>query len=132
MLVNYEEINPDGYAEYLDNEKYHHTDKGCEIEMVKIDGNRVGEPTCRGLYKKCLTHNVLCSKTGWEQGWYLGTQSKEMIETCKRCGCLIWNKYIQKKKYCSACKEIVNKEMTKANNKLRKEIRLQNKLKANL
>lgn len=71
----------------LDNPKYHHSKKGCDVFMYYKQGER-GFP----VLKYCLTHNVVCSKTGWETGWYNGECSKDIwvddfyINKCKICG----------------------------------------------
>jgi len=90
--------NPSGYADYLENEHYHHSDKGCQIEIAIEMGTRPGELPCPGVVKKCLTHSCVCSKTGWEKGFYNGTDSR--IPTCQ-CG-----KELEGKNHlCHTCKE---------------------------
>lgn len=74
--------NPSGYADYLGNEHYHHSDKGCQIEMTTELGTRKGEISLPGVIKKCLTHNCVCSKTGWEKGFYNGTDSRANLCQC--------------------------------------------------
>ena len=78
-----ETYNPSGYADYLANKHYHHSDKGCQIEMGTELGTRKGEVSLLGVVKRCLTHNCVCSKTGWEHGWYGGTNSR--VASCE-CG----------------------------------------------
>jgi len=62
---------PNNYQEYLSNDIFHDTGKGCQIEM-RISRSYIG-----GLVvnKYCHTHQKLCSKTGWEMGKYLGKRS---------------------------------------------------------
>ena len=74
--------NPSSYADYLENDKFHHSDKGCKIEMNIAKGTRKGERVLTGVIKRCLTHNCVCSKTGWEKGWYLGSMSSLNVCNC--------------------------------------------------
>jgi hypothetical protein len=117
-----EQYNPNGYADYLENEHYHHSDKGCQIEMDVRVGNRKGEPISFGVVKKCLTHGVLCSKTGWEMGIYLGVNSRIFI--CVKCGKELTNKGV----YCQECLKIVKLENRQKyqviGRELRRKIRL--------
>lgn len=119
MSIKVEEeefYNPSGYADYLSNKHYHHSDKGCQIEMTIEMGNRPGEPSLPGVVKKCLTHNCICSKTGWEKGWYQGTPSISTVNYCE-CG-----KEIElKKKLCYDCLQIHKKENKKRELKKRKD-----------
>ena len=82
-------FNPYHHLEYLKNERYHHSDKGCEVEMISVEANRKDKSSFSLINKFCKTHQVKCSKIGWELGWYGGTQSvpeKTFINTCKICG----------------------------------------------
>jgi hypothetical protein len=89
-----DEIIPDNVEQYLKDEHFHHSLRGCKCVVLPIsakDGNRIDN----GVYKKCLTHNVDCSKTGWELGHYLGNNNKgtkEVTHTCE-CGKQFRNKY---------------------------------------
>lgn len=99
----YQEIMPDNYLEIKDNNKYHHSLKGCDIEVIVevIDENiRVN--------KFCNTHQKLCSKTGWELGWYNGTKSVviEKAEYCLNCGGKI-SVPMAHRIYCSECKSTI-------------------------
>jgi len=101
-----DDYNPSGYADYLENEHYHHSDKGCQIKMEIIMGNRPGEIPYPGVIKRCLTHNVICSKTGWEKGWYGG--NKTIYNICE-CG----NEIDKKKHFCEECRLKHNEENKK-------------------
>lgn len=75
MLVTFnpESYYPDGYADFLPNPHFHNADKGCNC-FVQI--SNIGKKNSRrrvNVY--CLTHNITCSKTGWELGWYLGNNN---------------------------------------------------------
>ena len=74
MLIQEEIIN-----DFLSNKKFHDIRKGCNVISFQ-------ERADKGILelKKCLTHNVICSKTGWEDGWYMGTKSKELPSKYKR------------------------------------------------
>ena len=106
IIMSEETYNPDSYADYLENEYYHHSDKGCQIEMTIANGTRKGEPALPGVIKKCLTHNCICSKTGWEKGFYLGKNSA--INYCK-CG----KEISQNKHFCKDCIKIKRQETIK-------------------
>lgn len=94
-------IYPDNLIEVLNNDKFHHTEKDCDMESSPYkssDGNWSQEYFCK-------THNVLCSKTGWELGYYMGTKTKKLPSDyyCEDCGCLI--KSVNRKFYCDHCLE---------------------------
>jgi len=57
-----------------DNEHFHCSAKGCEIEMRLMRTDYYGDYI---IQKYCHKHNRVCSKTGWELGWYLGKQTKK-------------------------------------------------------
>ena len=103
--------NPSGYADYLENEHYHHSDKGCQIEMTTEMGTRPGEIFLSGVVKKCLTHNCVCSKTGWEKGWYRGTKSVSIICECGK-------ELEGKNRLCDNCKKIHSQ-----NSKIKEQIK---------
>jgi len=75
------------------------------------------------INKICKTHNIKCSKTGWELGWYLGTNSKALwtiIKICQNCG----QDYRSKRptaRYCKNCGIKIRKERIIFNNKKVKE-----------
>jgi hypothetical protein len=60
----------------LDNQYFHHKDKGCKLE------NREGESCQRGnriyKYQYCLTHNVDVCLCGWQKGFHYGTNSRKL------------------------------------------------------
>lgn len=95
--LNEDAYRPDNYNEVCNNEKFHFSDKGCDIEM-RLEKNE----DCYGLYKYCKTHKVLCSKTGWELGWYQGTKS--VIDVY----CINCNKKIQHGNFCKHCRSDIN------------------------
>ncbi len=97
------EILPDNYLEIKDNDKYHHSLKGCDIEViVEVVNENVR------VNKYCKTHQILCSKTGWELGWYMGTKSViiEKAEYCLNCGCKI-DRPMAHRIYCRKCKSTI-------------------------
>ena len=102
-LKEHQEITPSNYKEIKDNDKFHHSLKGCNIEMIatKYDDTIA-------ITKICKTHNVLCSKTGWELGWYMGTKSViiEKAEYCLNCGCKI-DRPMAHRIYCRKCKSTI-------------------------
>lgn len=81
-------FNSPYYHDFLSHERFHHSEKGCQVEMCKA----VSNDNHLSITKKCLTHNVECSKTGWELGWYLGTENRIFKKQkfydipCQRCG----------------------------------------------
>lgn len=66
--------------DYLQHNRYHHSMKGCECEMRirRRDNHNIA------INKFCITHNILCSKTGWELGWYLGRKSEKPVPEFNR------------------------------------------------
>ena len=95
----------DNYKKYLSNEHFHHSEKGCEIEIRRTSNvlrdNRIS------INRYCKTHDCLCSKTGWELGWFSGTnnrnyKSKQVKKRCQNC-----NEFFIAKsgntKYCREC-----------------------------
>ena len=69
------DMTPHNADDYLLNDKYHSFLKGCECEMRIVSGVRGDDKENKAVNKFCKTHNVLCSKTGWEIGWFHGTKS---------------------------------------------------------
>jgi len=125
-----EDYNYDGYADHLENEHFHHSDKGCKCEMFVRYGTRKGEVSLPMVAKRCLTHNVECHKEGFEIGFMGGTDSSKIY--CQDCGCEIKGgttatrcAFCQKKFNTSKCQEwaVNNKEYLKQK---RKEKRHQN------
>lgn len=53
------------------NQHFHSSAKGCSL--TQIHGAKWSGKDIENYY--CLTHGVICTKTGWELGWYLGTKS---------------------------------------------------------
>ena len=84
-----ENFTPDNYEEVKDDIHYHHSLKKCDCE---IRVSRTPDERCSVFYTKyCKTHDVICSKTGWELGWYQGTKSERLgnVDTwipCNKCG----------------------------------------------
>ena len=93
-------FNPDNYSQYLDNEHYHHSDKGCDVEVLVLTDKRNDGKGNKSVNKICHTHSKVCSKTGWELGWYMGTESKTLFRerTCVICGVPIYSH--QKQVFC--------------------------------
>jgi len=81
MLSLFEESWDSEYTfleEYKDNEYYHHSEKGCNVEK-RLD-NRFTIGSKKPMeYAYCKTHNVFCSKTGWKFHYYHGTNSMDMM-----------------------------------------------------
>lgn len=115
----YYQDTPTNLDEVINNEHYHHSLKGCDIE-VKISNGDFGN--CKEVY--CKTHKVLCSKTGWEYGWYTGNNNRIykdfLISNCVMCGKEIESKY-GTRLYCDKCRKIKQEEQTKKFNKLASE-----------
>lgn len=104
-------FNSPFYLNYLYHDKFHHTDKGCKCEMRKSSS----EECNLHITKYCLTHDKTCSKTGWELGWYLGTNSRVLFDdtiNCKRCGKTVL-KMTRVHKYCHECSLVVHREIAK-------------------
>jgi len=62
---------PENHLKYLKDEHYHSIDKGCDTEMKIV---RTQAYTDISVQRYCHTHNCLCSKSGWEMGWFSGQQ----------------------------------------------------------
>ncbi|MEI6529662.1 MAG: hypothetical protein WCN88_04715 [Candidatus Falkowbacteria bacterium] len=73
-----ENFTPKNYEEVKNDEHYHHSLKGCNCE-IKI-GKSKDIQSVIYYYKVCHTHNVECSKTGWELGWYQGKKSQTSVK----------------------------------------------------
>lgn len=117
-----EEIMSDKTEQYLKDPHFHHSLKGCKIKMIKLrDTIKDGVRMDSGMYKVCLTHNVECSKTGWELGHYLGNDNKNEhhrfhFRKCK-CGKVYDNKY-------GMCLHCLRKENPELYEKIQEEYRL--------
>lgn len=104
---NYNAVN---YVEYLENKHFHHSDKGCDVVMVRLPSkNRNREAFA--INKYCKTHDQLCSKTGWEIGYYLGTKSIDLeddknyrVISCAVCSKLVTDARFNQK-YCKECRD---------------------------
>ena len=115
-----ENFDPDNLFSCLKHPRYHSTLCGCSCEMISI-------PTdCRGLIinKRCLTHDVMCSKSGWELGWWAGTDTKAINPVAfdyKICEC--GRKFIKSKfhDYCHRCEP---SKYTNEEKKIRDKIKL--------
>lgn len=75
---------------FRNNDMYHHTHKGCKISMRRDDKFSMTKGKTIE-YAYCETHNVYCSKTGWNFHHYLGSDSiriynKFKWRPCKVCG----------------------------------------------
>jgi hypothetical protein len=119
-VLDEEAYKPNNHLKYLKNKHYHHSEKGCKIEMGIEYGNRKGELPQPGVVKRCFTHNVVCSKTGWERGWYAGERTD--IDYCMDCG-----KEINYKSGCYLCDNCKikrrRKSLIKATNKHRQKMK---------
>jgi len=98
--------------EYLENEHFHNSLKGCDVEMViKKDGKNLS------VNGYCHTHNKLLSKTGWEMGWWGGTNSKAMLDrefVCERCGKEL-KTHSATIRFCKDCRHIAQIERCREN-----------------
>jgi len=92
--------NESGYADFLSNEEFHHSDKGCQIEMKVVKRGRPGERKVEVVIKHCLTHGVDCHKEGWQIGHY-----NKVRLTCD-CGKELTGRNV----YCNDCKKRLRKE----------------------
>jgi len=110
-------FNADYYLDYLKNEHFHHSEKGCDIEM-KRDGTTIN--------KICKTHDKVCSKTGWELNWYLGNNNHLLANKfvgyiqCQQCGKTIYVN-VGNAKYCRECAIERNRYRTKMS-KIKKKV----------
>lgn len=93
-------FNTPKYKEYLYHNKFHHSEKGCQIEMKIVERSKDRHIA---INKYCKTHQKICSKTGWELGWYLGNNNR--YKECIICKVPIKGKSILKK-YCDSCLEV--------------------------
>lgn len=110
-----EYYNAFNFEDFLNNDKFHHSHKGCLVEM-RLNKAEKGNLS---INKICLTHNKTCSKTGWELGWYMGTNSRmawgagKYTKKCAKCK----TEYLAKarnQKYCYKCRKLVDdKKYTK-------------------
>lgn len=101
--------NPHNIDSYLKNDRYHHSKKGCIIDVNQV-------PAYSGFMvnKYCQVHKKICSKSGWELGWYQGTESKQCwgggqhLKNCEICQ----NEYITSsvdQRYCSnECRKVAH------------------------
>jgi len=106
--MNELKFTPSNHEDYLSNPLYHHKDKGCDTRLYKTN---IGDSLVYN--KECLTHNVNCSKTGWEMGWYGGTKSENGTHSfCVTCGTPIISSS-RTSKYCPACKKLAINRIAK-------------------
>jgi len=114
------------WLDYLEDKHFHNSHKGCDTEMI------VKNCKDRNLSVNmiCHTHNVTCSKTGWEIGWWGRTNSKLMMSrtvTCCDCGKVLETK-ARNFKRCPDCKVISSNKrandrlLNKVNNLLIKSV----------
>lgn len=116
ILNNYETIEenftPVNYEEVKDYDRFHHSRKGCKCEIVveKVKNvKNVSDSFKNWAYTKyCHTHKVLCSKTGWELGWYMDEKAKKFSEGDKNwddcaCGNRFVNSYDEQLGMCHKC-----------------------------
>ncbi len=96
--VTEQEMTPYNADKYLSNDKFHSYLKGCDCEMRIINSSYDNYI----VNKYCKTHKVMCSKTGWEIGWFHGIRSSGNSRICGNCGKDFYSVYYAK--YCSDCK----------------------------
>jgi hypothetical protein len=80
VLIADEQSNlPDNLDKAIKHKRFHCSDKGCKVEMrcyvYRSNNQRKGGSI---IVKYCHTHDTLCSKTGWEVGYYGGTKTKDL------------------------------------------------------
>lgn len=80
-------FNPENLDDILTNPHFHHSLKGCICELVCFRASK----SFSRLAKICHTHDIECSKTGWELGWYKGVNLQKFDATrtwtkCSVCG----------------------------------------------
>jgi len=73
---------PSNWTDHVPHHRWHHSFKKCKVEMT-VDGNLTN--------KFCITHQKLCSKSGWEIGWHRGNNSSKIYtaddnKICQDCG----------------------------------------------
>lgn len=64
-------------AACLENELYHHSEKGCVIQVL-FDKRISVNKQFPIRYLRCLTHGCNCSRTGWLFGHYGGDCSRDI------------------------------------------------------
>jgi hypothetical protein len=105
-----ENYNSPDYKSFLNHKRFHHSLKGCNIEMKKVKYVR-GDIV---VNKYCHTHNVMCSKTGWEIGYFMGKKSvKPEPYKCLTCGEIFYP--LREAKYCESCRKLIGNLMTQLN-----------------
>lgn len=97
VLKEEEKCNPNGYVDYLTNGHFHHSEKGCDIEMFIKNVGFQSEQKRPVLMKRCLTHNIECHKEGWEIGWYFGNNSNKNT-------CICGKELEYRKRLCQECR----------------------------
>ena len=102
----------DNYKEYLSNEHFHHSEKGCEVEIRRT--SNVQRDNRISINRYCKTHDCLCSKTGWELGWFSGTNNRiyKNNNVKKKChNCNEWYMTTSgNTKYCRECAIIIGRD----------------------
>jgi len=108
MLTNelLKEITPDNYQDIYKNKRFHHSLKGCDIELRILKSGRPGEKKIYTIRKYCKTHNKECLRSGWEIHYWQNNYLVNEEKYCLNCGEQISNKY-DNIKYCKECKPIV-------------------------
>lgn len=98
------DFTPNNVAESLPNTRFHASQKDCVVEYVKRMGGRNGEGSRTGDYLYCHTHQKLCSKTGWEMGWYSGSDNLigRLAINCFHCGAEFHTDK-PNRRYCDLC-----------------------------
>ena len=79
MLINPMHDDPcpeSAYNEiYANDDKYHHTCKGCDVEMRRDNRFTIGS-LAKINYAYCKTHNVYLGRQGFEFHFYNGMDSR--------------------------------------------------------
>jgi hypothetical protein len=112
-------FNSPFFESYLSSDRFHHSKKGCDIQMIKTS---MGQRGCEGVIvnRVCHTHSRLCSKSGWEIGWYGGTSSKGNVINCQSCGRMVISNNFNVR-YCKECRPKISKILRDKNYLIYKE-----------
>jgi len=119
----FRQFQSDNFIDCLDNEHFHSPDKGCELTTIEnyhygINGEKRRECNEEHCFnQKCITHNIICSKTGWALHHYNGQDNRSifMVGTCLRCGKRYYSSN-KEKIYCIRCLKEMEKIFREANN----------------
>lgn len=66
--------------EKLKNTHYHTKEKGCKLVPYE---KRINGTNRFFKAQKCLTHNKIVCRCGWEFGWHYGTNNRKLLKKQK-------------------------------------------------